>query len=84
MATTIAFGDDKTNPPDDTLTLDVPSGATVNVAVIDGDTVNYYLTQPDESGPTGTITNGSNQNFTSPAWLTSNSRSSITLTGGNY
>ena len=84
MATTLSFGSDKADPADDTLTLDVPAGATVNVSVVDGDTVNYYLNQPDENGPSGTITNGSNQNFTAPAWLTSNSRSTITLTGGNY
>lgn len=84
MSTTINIGSDSADPSDDTVTLDVPSGATVNVAVVGGDTVNYYTSQPDENGPAGTITNGSNQNFTAPAWLTSNSHSSITLTGGNY
>lgn len=84
MATTLSFGSDKADPSDDTLTLDVPSGATVTVQVIDGDTVNYYLNPPDDAGPSGTIALTASQNFTTPAWLTSNSRSSITLTGGNY
>ena len=84
MSTTLSLGSDKTQPLDDVITLDVPPGATVNVSVVDGDTVNYYNSPPDDTGASGTITNGSNQNFTAVAWLTSNSRSSITITGGNY
>ena len=83
MSTTLSFGSDKNQPLDDVLTLDNPSGATVNVSVIDGDTVNYY-TNGLEAGATGTVSNGSNQNVTVSGFLTSNSRSTITLTGGNY
>ena len=84
MATTINIGSDSADPSDDTVVLDVPPGATVTLTVVGGDTVNYYLNPPDDTGATGTITNGNNQSFTTPAWLTSNSHSSIQLTGGNY
>lgn len=84
MATTTAFGDDNANTLDDAIPLYVPVGATVTVQVVDGASVDYYL-QGLEQGVSGTITNGSNQNFTTQGVvLASHGRSSITLTGGTY
>lgn len=84
MTTTINIGSDSADPADDTVTLDVGAGATVNVAVT-GDTVNYWSqASPDDQSATGTITNGSNANFTVPSFLTSNGHSTLVITGGNY
>lgn len=84
MTTLINIGDDPNQPADDTVTLDVPAGATVNVAV-SGATVNYWAAQsPDDTSQSGTIGNGSNQNFTAPSFLQSQGISTLTITGGNY
>lgn len=84
MTTTINIGDDANQPADDTVTLDVPSGATVNVAVT-GATVTYWSqANPDDSASSGTITTGNNQNFTAPAFLEAAGSATLVITGGNY
>lgn len=98
MATKMNIGSDPAefaqSPPvatsDDTVSLYVPPGTTVNVAVV-GSTVNYWSgSSPNNSSPTGTITTGNNQNFVCPsggnllAFLQSQGFSALTITGGNY
>jgi hypothetical protein len=84
MTTIINIGDDPNQGADDTVTLDVPSGATVNVAV-QGQTVTYWSqANPDDTASSGTISSGSNANFTVPSFLQAPGVTTLSITGGNY
>ena len=74
---------DKSAQCADVTTLAVRPGDSVvvtNAAV--GDVVNYFTNLA--SAAAGTIALSGSQTFTTPAWLTSNSRSSIQISGGIY
>lgn len=72
----------------DVLQVIVRTGDSVTVAVVAGDTINFAgsLDAATIDGADGTIANGANQVFTVPPeeWLTSNSRSSLQISGGIY
>jgi hypothetical protein len=62
-----------------------PGGAGTNIAVVGGDTVNYWTAIDDNPTAAGTIVNGGNQTFTTePLWITSNTVSQVTFTGPGY
>ena len=65
--------------------LNVYPGATITVTNLTASagTVSYYNNGLD-AGASGTITAGSNQTFTAPAFLTSAGVSSITISGTGY
>lgn len=58
-------------------------GAGTTVLVLSGDTVNYYTSI--DAPPAGSLTATQSATFTiNPVWLTSNSISSVQLTGPGY
>ena len=74
-------------PADSSMQLEIPAGQTVTVKVVAGGTLSYFNGLNGlNAAASGTITNGSTQTFTTPAWLQPavSSQSSLQITGGNY
>jgi hypothetical protein len=64
------------------VSVDTRAAETVTVKNVAGATVNYYANTC--SAPAGTLAAAASQAFTAPAWIQSQGRTTVQLTGGKY